>query len=112
MRFLTDENVSGSVVWALRRAGHNVLDVKEKGWYSISDNKIVERARKEKRVVVTHDKDFMSQNKVPTVLLRFINQKPSNVISFLLEFVQSPLSSRLKKPIKIILTEKTIELYN
>ena len=57
MRFLMNENVSGTVIRTLRRRGHDVLSAKE-SMQGESDPAILERARREGRLLVTHDKDF------------------------------------------------------
>lgn len=57
MRIIANENVSGSVIGALRGRGHDVLSVKE-SMRGESDQEILARAQSEKRVVVTGDKDF------------------------------------------------------
>jgi len=57
MRFLTNENVPGPVVAALREYGHDVVAVKE-SLPGASDRAILERAHAEERLLVTFDKDF------------------------------------------------------
>jgi predicted nuclease of predicted toxin-antitoxin system len=57
MRFLVNENVSGTVIRALRQRGHDVLAAKE-SMRGQADPVILERARTEGRLLVTHDKDF------------------------------------------------------
>lgn len=57
MRIIVNENVSGSVIRALRDRGHDVLSVKE-SMRSESDESVLARAQAEQRVVITHDKDF------------------------------------------------------
>ncbi len=57
MRILADENVASAVVAGLRASGFDVLSVKE-SMKSSSDAAILERAKAEDRVLVTHDKDF------------------------------------------------------
>ena len=57
MRFLVNENVSGTVIEKLRQSGHDVLSVKE-SMRSVQDDVILSRAQAEQRIVVTHDKDF------------------------------------------------------
>jgi predicted nuclease of predicted toxin-antitoxin system len=57
MRWLVNENVSGSVIRALRDRGHDVLSVKESLCGS-ADPDILATAQAEHRVLVTHDKDF------------------------------------------------------
>lgn len=57
VRFLVNENVTGTVIEELRRRGHDVLSVKE-SMRSEKDDVILAHAQTEKRIVVTHDKDF------------------------------------------------------
>lgn len=57
MRVLANENVSSTVIWGLRAAGHDVLAVKE-SLPGADDETVLERAQTEERVVITHDKDF------------------------------------------------------
>lgn len=57
MRFLADENFPKLVVEALRGSGHDVT------WMSVespgaADREVLERAQRQKRVVLTFDKDF------------------------------------------------------
>jgi predicted nuclease of predicted toxin-antitoxin system len=57
MRVLLDENTSGSVIQALRARGHDVVSVKE-SMRGQPDSAVLDRARREGRLLVTHDKDF------------------------------------------------------
>ena len=57
MRLLTNENVSDTVVRTLRQRGHDVLSAKE-SMRSEPDENLLARAQAERRIVVTHDKDF------------------------------------------------------
>jgi predicted nuclease of predicted toxin-antitoxin system len=57
MRLLADENISGSVIRELRRLGHDVVSVKET-IRSAPDRVLLTRATEERRILITHDKDF------------------------------------------------------
>lgn len=57
MRLLVNENVTSTVIRELRQRGHDVLSVKE-SMRSEQDPVILARAQSEKRIVLTHDKDF------------------------------------------------------
>ena len=57
MRFLVNENVTGTVIRELRQQGNDVLSVKE-SMRSERDEVILARAQTEQWIVVTHDKDF------------------------------------------------------
>jgi predicted nuclease of predicted toxin-antitoxin system len=57
MRFLADENCDFAVVRALRSAGHDVLAVSEFQQRSV-DQELMELAYRERRILITEDKDF------------------------------------------------------
>lgn len=112
MRFLADENVATSVVHALRKAGHDVLDVKEEGWFGKTDSALIIIAHEQRRVILTHDNDFRYQRRAPVILLRLHRQDPSTVTRNLLAFLDTPIPDKLKKPIVIIiLTEWNAEVH-
>ena len=58
IKFLTDENISKSLVSALRRNGYDVKDIKEERLFGIDDDEVINKAREDGRVILTHDKDF------------------------------------------------------
>lgn len=57
-RWLTDENIHPDVVAHLRGRRLDVLDVRERGWHGWSDDQLLEEARREGRIILTHDGDF------------------------------------------------------
>ena len=57
MRLLADESCDYSVVKALRVAGHDVVAVIEDGRGAL-DREVFARSRRERRVLLTEDKDF------------------------------------------------------
>lgn len=57
MRLLLNENIPGTVIRVLRNRGHDVISAKEI-MAGKSDKLILERAEKEKRLLVTQDKHF------------------------------------------------------
>jgi predicted nuclease of predicted toxin-antitoxin system len=57
MKFMMNENVSGTVIRILRQHGHDVCSVKE-SLRGAPDEEVLRRAHAEQRVVVTHDKGF------------------------------------------------------
>jgi predicted nuclease of predicted toxin-antitoxin system len=57
MRFLADESCDFNAVLALREAGHDVLAVSEVA-RGVTDQVVIDLARREKRVLLTEDKDF------------------------------------------------------
>jgi predicted nuclease of predicted toxin-antitoxin system len=57
MRIIANENVMATVISELRSRGHDVLWVKE-AMPKAEDESILAEAQTQKRVVLTHDKDF------------------------------------------------------
>ena len=57
MRIIANENISRSVIRKLRENGHNVLSIKE-SLIGASDPAVLALAQSEKRIIITHDKDF------------------------------------------------------
>jgi predicted nuclease of predicted toxin-antitoxin system len=58
MRLLLDMGLSPATAAALRAAGHDADHVSERGPNTMADERILEIARAENRVVVTFDLDF------------------------------------------------------
>ena len=111
LHFLTDENIATPVVHALRKAGHDVFDVKEEKLYGSSDAKLIAIAEKSKRIIVTHDSDFLLQSNVSIILLRFHDQRPEKASRSLLDFLSSTLIRKLKEGATVILTGSSAEFY-
>ncbi len=94
MRILADENVAGSVVRALTDGGHAVKWVTEVASGS-TDRQILEMAIAEKRLLLTHDKEFagMARQALPDltglVLLRLDRIKADAVAGFVVKTLNS-----------------------
>lgn len=84
MQFLADMGVSPRTVH-LRNAGHDVLDLRDHGLERLPDAEILNRARLEARIVLTHDLDFgdllaASGDALPSVVLfRLPDMRPGTV---------------------------------
>lgn len=59
VRYYTDENVSRAIVSGLRQRGVDVLSVPKAEMLSASDEEQLAFAREQKRVIFTHDDDFL-----------------------------------------------------
>jgi predicted nuclease of predicted toxin-antitoxin system len=60
VRFLVDANLSPRVAELLNAAGHDAIAVREVGLRDAPDNEILDHARADDRVVISHDTDFGS----------------------------------------------------
>jgi predicted nuclease of predicted toxin-antitoxin system len=74
LRFLADVNIEKPVVDELERMGHNISWVTDLDRY-LDDMSIFEIARKERRILLTNDKDFgeivFRQKLIPTGIVLF-----------------------------------------
>lgn len=59
IRFHLDENVNPVIATALRRYGVDITTTIEANLRTSSDERQLEYARRENRVIVTHDDDFL-----------------------------------------------------
>ena len=91
MKFLADMGISMATVGALRAAGEEVVHLREEWLHTLPDHKILDKAVRERRVVVTCDLDFgdllaAGGAAVPSVILfRTRNQTPGAVTEKLLQ---------------------------
>jgi predicted nuclease of predicted toxin-antitoxin system len=93
VKFLADMGVSRSTAERLRALGHEADHLREIGLQRLPDAEILDRVRRERRVVLTFDLDFAdllaaSGEVLPSVILfRLRNQTPASVTPRLLEVV-------------------------
>ena len=112
MKFVADVNVAQTVIKLLRQNGHDVLDLKKHN-LTISDTAIIKLAAKEKRIIITHDKDFLGLTQFPKyqvgiILIRLKIQNASHHYKRL----QSLLSTKSDREISNSLTIVTEESAN
>ncbi len=62
-----DANVFLPMVEGLRNLAHDVFDLKEKGLENLSDPEVFQLAQRERRILVTMDKDFSNILHYPQV---------------------------------------------
>src|SRR5262249_60115971 len=64
-RFFADENIEPWVVWLMRRNDLDVVTARELGTVGHDDQAVFSAAWRLKRVIVTHDFDFMNDTAFP-----------------------------------------------
>jgi len=100
LRFLTDENISPRLTAFLRELGHDVLDVKERGWYGKADIDLLRKAAQGRRIVISHDRDFgklainQRQPCYGVIYLRLRDQRSDNAIRVMREFLKRDVDIR------------------
>lgn len=89
MKFLADMGISPKTVSFLRRLGHDATHLHEQRLDRMADPDIMEKARSEGRILLTHDLDFSelvaaSGAILPSVIVfRLRNMRPDNVNRYL-----------------------------
>jgi len=85
MKFLADMGISPGTVDFLRRSGYDTVYLHEERLDRLPDPDILAKARREERVVLTHDLDFselvaISGARLPSVVtFRLRDMRPANV---------------------------------
>ncbi len=106
MRFLADESCDVAVIVALRTAGHDVEAIAEEH-SGAEDALVIDLARREKRILVTEDKDFgqlyraSSPGSAGVVLLRFPGTARSDVAGAVVSAIDT-LGTRLESAFTVI----------
>lgn len=107
LKLLADENVAPRVVEVLRKEKFDILSIVEKKLSGASDERILKLARRQRRIILTHDKDFGNlvhrpdQKHGGVILLRLRNQSPTNVIRNLTPFLRKIKSEKVKNRLVI-----------
>lgn len=73
MRMFADENLFEPIIEYLKGLDHDVLSIRDSGLSGISDDEVYQRACKEKRIIITMDKDFSR-------MFRFAPEKCGGII--------------------------------
>ena len=114
MKLVADVNVAQSVIKLLRQNGHKVLDIKTQD-PKIPDTNIIKIASKEKRIILTHDKDFQVLTQFPkyqvgTVVIRLKKQTASHHWEKLQDLLKVKDEDELNNSLTIV-TEESIDSY-
>ena len=89
MKFLADMGLARNTVAFLRARGHDAIHLRDEGLQRLGDDKIVEKALDEDRVILTHDLDFgrivaLSRGHLPSVItFRLADMRPAQVNRYL-----------------------------
>jgi predicted nuclease of predicted toxin-antitoxin system len=93
MKFLADMGISPKTVDFLNHLGHNAIHLHDQGLDRLPDPDILDKARQEERILLTHDLDFgeliaASGATLPSVItFRLRNMHPEQVNRYLTEII-------------------------
>ena len=85
MKFLLDMGLARCTAAFLRAAGHDAVHLRDQGLKRLEDHKIIAKAQREGRVILTHDLDFgrliaLNQVSLPSVItFRLADMRPDQV---------------------------------
>ena len=115
MKFLADMGVSPRIVDFLQQLGHQAVHLQQQGLHKLKDSQILEKARNEECILLTHDLDFgdllaASGAGLPSVVIfRLRNMRPEHVNRYLLKII-SQYPQALEKGVIITVTEGRIRM--
>jgi len=115
MKFLLDMGLARSTADFLRQQGHDAVHLREQGLQRLDDQGIVDKARLEGRVILTHDLDFgrivaLSQSRLPSVItFRLSDMQPRQVNRYLAE-VLNRFAEQLESGTLVSVNEQAIRV--
>ena len=115
MKFLADMGISPRIVEELRQNGHEAVHLAEQGLNRMADGDILEKARRENRVLLTHDLDFgellaASGGELPSVIVFRLKDMRSPNISRHLKSILNQQSEALDKGAILSVTEQKVRI--
>lgn len=118
-KFLLNANISRKIIPKLSLSvTYNIKHISEISDGSLPDSKIIVIAKKENRVIITHDLDYgeiyylQEQGMFGVIMLRLKNQSSENVVKRLTDFFNSSefRNYKLQKSL-VIISEDNIRVF-
>ena len=115
MNFLADMGISPRVVEELRQKGYDAVHLLDEGLNRMTDGEILEKARQENRVLLTHDLDFgellaASGGALPSVIIFRLKDMRAPNISRHLSSILKQQSEALNKGAVLSVTEQKVRI--
>ena len=95
LKFLADMGIARHTVHFLRDSGYDAVHLRDQGLQRLGDEMIIEKARREQRVIITHDLDFgrfvaLGRTSLPSVItFRLSDMRPESVERSLIQVVRT-----------------------
>ncbi len=115
MKFLADMGISPKTVEFLKQMGHSAIHLHSEGLDTLPDSDILDKTRREERILLTHDLDFgelmaASGNRLPSVItFRLRNMHPTRVNSCLNQIIVNH-QDELRQGVVVSVTEGQIRV--
>jgi len=99
MKFLADEDFPKPLTGKIRNLGYSVRTIQEKKLQGSSDEVVADIAKKEQRIILTFDKDFLKNQlqNLPIVVFHFPKIPTAEIISLIDNFLKKLGSIKLLK---------------
>ena len=99
MKFLADEDFPKPLVVKIRSAGYSVKTIQQKALQGSSDKIVANLALKEKRIILTFDKDFLKNQaeKLQVIIFSFPKIPTSEIILLIGNFLKDLKQFKLSK---------------
>jgi len=110
MNIFVDENIPLMTVRALRKQGHNVLDIRGTEDEGIADDVLWQRVQRERRVLITTDKGFAQYRDQPHHGILIVHLRKPNRIKIHQRVMQGISQFKAEKwPGMILVMRDTIQ---
>ena len=115
MKFLADMGISPITVGFLQSLGYDALHLHDEGLGRLPDSAILQKARDEQRILLTHDLDFgelvaASEANMPSIVIfRLRNMSPRQV-NYYLQAILSQHQSELARGAVISASEGQVRV--
>ncbi|CCI09744.1 MAG: DUF5615 family PIN-like protein [Microcystis sp.] len=115
IEFLADMGISLRTVSWLREQGYDVVHLRDEGLQTLSDQEILAKAKREKRIILTVDLDFsqllaISGDNLPSVILFRLGNENYNLINQRLTIVLRDCTKALKTGAIVSVTDRIFRI--
>ena len=113
-----DANLSPLTAEFLRNLNFDAVSILEQKLHYLSDEEVVKKAKREGRIIITFDQDFVDlwyfreKGKVGIMRIRTKNQTPENVNKIIKKFLESPKSKADFGKQLVVIKETGIRISN
>jgi predicted nuclease of predicted toxin-antitoxin system len=113
VKFLLDMGISPRTTDFLTQAGHEASHLHREGLDTLPDSEILDKARRENAVLLTHDLDFAdllsaSGETLPSVVIFRLRSMRSHIVNRYLEIILSEHGEALQRGAVLSVTDSKI----
>lgn len=115
MKFLADENIAGSTIQMLKDSGYDIKDHRELKLTSQKDEIVIKKAKDQKRIIITLDKDFCNIIRHPLeshfgIILIAVKCPTPNRVNFYLKKLFNKINKEKFKKSLVIVKENGFKI--